>query len=230
MGKRIQRGFTLIEVALVLLIAGLVLGMVLKAQELMTTAKVRNIAVMLDGTRVAYLAFMDRYHALPGDVPTAAASRLIPGAPPGCTGGTACGNQQIDDDETYLAWNHLSSAGLIYGRYTGTISDAAPTISNNPRNIFNGYLHLVTDARYDDSANPAQPPVLNIKTGVLPSRVLAELDRKLDDGHPLTGEFRSSGFAPGTAYDGVMNCHVAGAPVQWNASADLVNCGGAVLQ
>lgn len=230
MYKRKQRGFTLIEVALVMLIAGLVLGMVLKAQELMMTAKVRNVAVMLDGTRLAYLAFMDRYQALPGDVPTAAANRLIPGAPNGCTGGTGCGNMQIDDDEIYLVWNHLSSAGFIYGRYTGTISDTAPSIMNNPRNIFGGYQHIVTDARYDDTANPAQPAILNIKTGVLPSRVLAELDRKLDDGEPLTGDFRSAGFAPNTSYDGVVNCHVAGAPVQWNASADLTNCGGVLLQ
>ena len=213
-----------------MVIVGLLLGTVLKGQELIGAARVRNVAVLLDGSRLAYLAFMDRYRALPGDMPTAVANSQIPGNPGGCTGGTACGNGRIDDDEIYVVWAHLSYAGFIIGTYNGTINDTAPTPANNPSNPMSGYVHIVHDTRYDDP-NPAHPALLNVKTGGgLPVTLLAELDRKIDDGLPLTGYFRSAGFAPLTAYDGIINCNLVGPVVQWNVALDARNCGGIAIQ
>ena len=232
---RKQQGFTLIEIAIVLVIIGLLLGGVLKGQELITAAKVRNLASQLDGVKVAYLGFQDRFRVLPGDMTTAAALAAIPGAPSGCTGGTACGNGQITTDEVYVAWNQLSRAGFITGSYNGTIADAAPSAANNPTNPFGGWLQIINDSIYDDALEPAQAVALNIKTGgLIPSGVIAELDRKVDDGAPLTGQFRSLGnVARTTAITGgivVINCNTAAAPIQWNAAGDLKNCGGASVQ
>ena len=64
---RKQQGFTLIEIAIVLVIIGLLLGGVLKGQELITSARVRNLISQQDGVKVAYFGFLDRYRALPGD-------------------------------------------------------------------------------------------------------------------------------------------------------------------
>src|SRR6187401_2595076 len=66
MNKR-QSGFTLIEIAIVLVIIGLLLGGVLKGQELITGARVRNLIQQQDGVKAAFFGFQDRYRALPGD-------------------------------------------------------------------------------------------------------------------------------------------------------------------
>ncbi|MGH8650283.1 MAG: prepilin-type N-terminal cleavage/methylation domain-containing protein, partial [Burkholderiales bacterium] len=64
---RKQTGFTLIEIAIVLVIIGLLLGGVLKGQELITSARVRNLISQQDGVKAAYFGFLDRFRSLPGD-------------------------------------------------------------------------------------------------------------------------------------------------------------------
>src|SRR5476651_2427646 len=131
---RKQSGFTLIEIAIVLVIIGLLLGGVLKGQELITAARVRNLAAQIDGVKIAYLGFQDRYRALPGDYADAQAATNIPGAAgsatKGCTNAGTCANGKIDptagaDTESILAWHQLSRSGFITGNYDGLT--AAPT-------------------------------------------------------------------------------------------------------
>ncbi len=62
-----QKGFTLIEIAIVLVIIGLLLGGVLKGQELINTARVRALNNTVDGITAAWFSFQDRYRAFPGD-------------------------------------------------------------------------------------------------------------------------------------------------------------------
>ncbi|HMM73924.1 MAG TPA: prepilin-type N-terminal cleavage/methylation domain-containing protein [Rhodocyclaceae bacterium] len=62
-----QQGFTLIEIAIVLVIIGLLLGGVLKGQELINSAKVKNIVSEIKNTSVMVYAYQDRFRALPGD-------------------------------------------------------------------------------------------------------------------------------------------------------------------
>ncbi len=222
-----SNGFTLIEAAIFLVIIGLLLGFVLRGQELIAAARARNIAAQLTAVKIAYLGFYDRFRMLPGDMATPVANAVIPGGAVGCTGGTACGNGRIDADEVYVAWAQLSRAGFMSGTYTGSIADTGPSAANSPVNPYNGYLQLVTDNRYDDTSDPAQYPVLNIKTGsLIPSTVMTEVDRKIDDGAPLSGQIRSAGHTATTVYDGVLDCVVAAPPVAWNATADIRNCGG----
>src|SRR5512142_2289648 len=86
-----QQGFTLIEIAIVLVIIGLLLGGVLKGQELITSARVRNLISHQDGIKAAYLGFVDRYRALPGDY--ALATTNITGvSTAACSGGNGNGN------------------------------------------------------------------------------------------------------------------------------------------
>src|SRR4051812_35011884 len=111
--KNRQSGFTLIEIAIVLVIIGLLLGGVLKGQELITGARVRNIVQQQDGLKAAYFGFLDRYRALPGDYKAATAN--ISGA---TTDGNADG--QVSDGtgtgavmESILVWEHLSKSGFM---------------------------------------------------------------------------------------------------------------------
>ena len=78
MPKR-QQGFTLIEIAIVLVIIGLLLGGVLKGQELIQNARVRNIISQQDGIKAAFFGFQDRYRGIAGDYRDALAQQNIPG-------------------------------------------------------------------------------------------------------------------------------------------------------
>ncbi|MDP1718758.1 MAG: prepilin-type N-terminal cleavage/methylation domain-containing protein [Burkholderiales bacterium] len=231
---RKQNGFTLIEIAIVLVIVGLLLGGVLKGQELITAARVRNLATTLDGVKVAYLGFQDRFRVLPGDYANAQAAANIPGiggdATKGCTAAT-CQDGKITntlESEPILAWHQLSRAGFITGSYSdaaGTyIAALAPSPLNSPANPFAGYLQLIHDNVYSGTAVVA----FNTKTGGnVPAAILAELDRKIDDGHPGTGSFRNA-----QTWNGATDTCVEGtvlAPTAYNAKDDVKTCGGAQL-
>src|SRR5690242_21667536 len=90
--KRYTQGFTLIEIAIVLVIIGLLLGGVLKGQELITGARVRNLISQQDGVKAAYFGFLDRFRALPGDYASATTTITGVSTASGCGLGTSIGN------------------------------------------------------------------------------------------------------------------------------------------
>ncbi|MHB1233383.1 MAG: prepilin-type N-terminal cleavage/methylation domain-containing protein [Burkholderiales bacterium] len=219
-----QQGFTLIEIAIVLVIIGLLLGGVLKGQELIQNARVRNIIAQQDGIKAAFFGFQDRYRGIPGDYLVASANANIPGAGLTCGGN---GNSLIESTTTtgspefICAWYQLSKAGFITGNYTGI--GATATTANSPSNAFGGLMQLIFDAAYDPTATATN--IHNIKTGInIPSVVLAEVDRKIDDGSPITGQFRHSSWnePPGAA------C-VTTLTNTWDISGAQTVCGGASL-
>ena len=65
--KSRQDGFTLVEIAIVLVIIGLLLGGILKGQEMITQAKIKNVIADISGVSAAMYGYQDRYRALPGD-------------------------------------------------------------------------------------------------------------------------------------------------------------------
>src|ERR1041385_5964966 len=65
------RGFTLVEIAIVLVIVGLLLGGILKGQEMITQAKIKNVISDFSGISAAYHGYVDRYKKIPGDDPCA---------------------------------------------------------------------------------------------------------------------------------------------------------------
>src|SRR3989449_5075772 len=65
--KSTETGFTLVEIAIVLVIIGLLLGGILKGQEMITQAKIKNAINDFNGITVAVTSYQDRYRALPGD-------------------------------------------------------------------------------------------------------------------------------------------------------------------
>src|ERR1700712_2229391 len=93
-----QRGFTLVEIAIVLVIIGLLLGGVLKGQSLIDSAKVKNIIQQSNSLSAAVNAYQDKFHALPGD--DAQGTLHAPGA-------TGNGNGDGQISEYQLAPQHL---------------------------------------------------------------------------------------------------------------------------
>ncbi len=179
-----QKGFSLIEIAIVLVIIGLLLGGVLKGQELINTARVRAINNSVDGVTAAWFSFQDRYRSFPGDYSQADVN--LQGAPaPGDGGGT------VDTDaERANVWVHLQAAGYITGSYDADATNTTATeygcnVATCPDNGFGAGMLLSFGTEVRGTAG-ADAHELNTGRGI-PVEVIAELDRKVDDGNPITG-------------------------------------------
>lgn len=166
-------GFTLVEIAIVLAIIGLLLGGVLKGQEFIVQAKIRNVAEDLKNTSAAITAYRDRYRALPGD--DAGASRWT-GMTAGGGDGSLTGSYNTANatDETALFWRHLRAAGFI----PGEASNSTP-----PTNAAGGLTGV-------QSGGLGISGVI-ICSANLPARIAAAVDTQMDDGNAATGNIRS---------------------------------------
>ena len=102
--------------------------------------------------------------------------------------------QSATIDEGLLAWTHLSAAGFLNGSFTLTSSTVTtPDDSTSPKNPYGAYLQILFDNSWGYSTNPALRH--NLKTGnLIPVAILAEIDRKIDDGRPGSGRFQVLSF------------------------------------
>ena len=179
-----QRGFTLVEIAIVLVIIGLLLGGILKGQEMITQAKIKNIVADFSGVSAAYYGYQDRYRAIPGDDPNAA-TRWV-----GATIGATAGNGQVQGkynsqtpaDESRLWWDHLRRAGFVAGAGT-----------EQPFNAVTGILGVQTgDAQAPVGAALGGFVSLIVCSANLPDKIAIALDTQMDDGVPNTGTVRGA--------------------------------------
>lgn len=187
--KNQHSGFTLVEIAIVLVIIGLLLGGVLKGQELITQAKIKNVANDLNGLSAAVYGYQDRYKAIPGDDPNADTRWTNPAATKG-NGNTSVGdasNANVIDCSSSTAencqfWQHLRLSGFIGGDTTS---------KNSPQNATGGVLHV--------QAGALGLSGLVLCTTNLLGKIANAIDAQFDDGKPATGTVRGIA-ASGAAY------------------------------
>lgn len=140
--KKENSGFSLVELSIVLVILGLLVGGVLAGQSLIRAAELRAVSTETSRYVAAVQTFRDKYFALPGDMPNATAfwgaepPSNCPGdhTTPSTTVATCNGdgNGQLSwtmpagrGSEAHRFWQHLANAGLIEGQFTGTQSAGA---------------------------------------------------------------------------------------------------------
>lgn len=231
-----QQGFTLVEIAVVLVIIGLLLGGVLKGQELIASARVRNLADQQAGIQSAYFGFIDRYRAVPGDMTASSATTAI--GTTINTGGDENGRLHAPGDgweELNAVWEHLSKAGFIKGSYQGDAS-GPPAAGNNdvsPINVFSSPVILARHNAYEPTTSPAQPDRLLLHLGQnVPAEIARELDLKLDDGRPTTGSLRvSTESGSPTVTQSAAGCvdDLSAATPQWDVQTNVQNCNPAFI-
>jgi prepilin-type N-terminal cleavage/methylation domain-containing protein len=201
--KRTQRGFTLVEIAIVLLIVGLLIGGVLRGEELINSARVRNLIDQNSAVKTAYTRFNDRFKLVPGDLTAVQAASVVgQGALPSVAQASA-GNKFIDAGDAGIAIQNLAVTNMISCTQCNTQTTAgAPTAAESLLNYSGGQVligNAVGSTSPADSsinyftadANETARTMLVITTGTrLKSTILAEFDRKLDDGFPATGSVR----------------------------------------
>jgi prepilin-type N-terminal cleavage/methylation domain-containing protein len=196
--KRNQSGFTLIEIAIVLVIIGLLLGGVLKGQELINSAKVKNLATDFKNIPVYIYGYQDKFRALPGDdanpVSHVGATATVCTASATCKLGDGLIQGEWDSsnstaDESQLFWQQIRLANLAAGTTSG---DMLPT------NAVGGIIGITSLANFTD---PSAAPKLNgtyviCSAGIL-GKYAKQLDIQMDDGSQIGGSMREFSQAGG---------------------------------
>jgi prepilin-type N-terminal cleavage/methylation domain-containing protein len=241
-----QSGFTLVEIAIVLVIIGLLLGGVLKGQELINSAKVKNMAVDFRNIPLFIYGYQDKFKALPGDHKTVdvAVTGATVATTPITSGGNACvlnlcqGNGVIDGvwntttvtDETTLFWQHVRLAGLAVGPTATSDPNYYPTNADGGRigiesgaaatggpYIQNGTIAAATGVvTAFGTPTYVTPTYLVCSSGIL-GKYAKQLDTTIDDGETGTGALR---VLTATHVRGAVGLGTAGV----NDSASYIVC------
>ncbi|HVL34211.1 MAG TPA: prepilin-type N-terminal cleavage/methylation domain-containing protein [Burkholderiales bacterium] len=181
-----QAGFTLVEIAIVLVIIGLLLGGILKGQEMITQAKIKNLISDFSGVSVAYHGYVDRYRKIPGDDGDANARWTLGIAAPasgtfndGIISGAYA--SATANDESRLFWLHLRRAGFVSG-----------TDQEQPFNAVTGKIGVQTG---DAAATPAAVlgglSAIIVCSANIPDKMAIAIDTQMDDGQPNAGAVRA---------------------------------------
>lgn len=195
--KSQQSGFTLVEIAIVLVIIGLLLGGVLKGQELINSAKVKAFANDFRNIQAALYGYQDRYKAIPGD--HAAAATAITGATAATTPAGTIGNAQINGnwnsttntDESCLVWQHMRLAGFFPGPTTADCADGSEYV---PKNADGGRIGISSTTQITGMTGT----YFICTTGIL-GKFAKQLDTQLDDSAGNTGSVRAALVSAPTA-------------------------------
>lgn len=233
-----NKGFTLVELAIVMMIIGLLIAGVLKGQEMVENARVTAFIKQVNSYQAALVAFQDAYNALPGDMVTAT-MRI-----PNCTGSTFCvdgdGNTLVGvypanfftnqtgtalpQVEATMFWKHLALADFITG-VNGSANPAFPVWGEtHPSAKTNGGFGVVTYNHTGHSgiwvinrSMPAGAAFLTQGRNPISPRLAEQIDRKMDDGLPDDGFVQ----APD---DGTCDNIVGGSLVRVYLPSDQTNC------
>ncbi len=174
-----RKGFTLVELSIVLVIIGLLLGGVLKGKAMIENAKIKRVKSDMDGIVAATYAYQDKYNSLPGDDPEDRENEL--GAT-GCNGGN--GNGLLNNDERACFWQEMIGAGLISGDPGQT--DEKLVAKRSP---FGGRYLPASGTHGNKNGN-------YIFIDNMPSDIIKTLDEKYDDGAYDSGDIQASGDYP----------------------------------
>ncbi len=198
-----QSGFTLIELAIVLVIIGLLLGGVLKGQELINSAKVKNMAGELKNVQLYLNLYQDKFRAIPGDDKSAVANVGTATVTPvaGDGNGSLEGAWSATTGETFQVWQHIRLAGLAAGTTTTTLSSYLPTnneggpmgVQSNPQNTITGLTGSYV-----------------VCSGGITGKLAKQIDILLDDGDTTKGAVMVAAAVTGTSGTAPVAITVAG--------------------
>jgi prepilin-type N-terminal cleavage/methylation domain-containing protein len=180
-----QKGFTLVEMAIVLVIIGLLLGGVLKGQELIDNSKIKNAVNDLKGVSAASSGYYDRFHQLPGDDGPLAtlkarsavwANITLAGNLDGTIGDVGA-NPFNTTAENVAFWQHIRAAGFVSG--DPSLATAATAL---PKNAFGGLTGVTRTGVTGQTSASAY-----VCMSAIPGKAALAMDIAMDDGLSNSG-------------------------------------------
>lgn len=177
--KSRNSGFTLVEISIVLVLIGLIMGGILNARSVLRNAQNKEVIKGVNDVATASQQFRDRYGAWPGDLTNAIAS--IPGMTPVCVGN---GNGVIDTGaESACASEELIRSSMLRGDVATSITlNGGVIITLTNRTLAAGLPGLGTIPAYWVNV---------VRVQNIDCDLAIQLDRATDDGNGATGNFRS---------------------------------------
>lgn len=214
-----QKGFTLVELSIVLVIIGLIIGGILKGQELIGNAEIKNVIAQSQGYQSSVVAFRDKYGTLPGDlvdpqnfIPNCTAAPCKPGSGTqgdGLVGETVAATYNTNvsaDAENVAFWQQLAAARFI-GDIDTDGTSAAIFGSQFPSATTGGGFHVLYQAatgRHSLRLSALPTTVAGTAGALRPDQAL-QVDRVIDDGRPGTGSvFTNSTISGATCFAGTV--------------------------
>ena len=173
-----RKGFTLVELSIVMIVIGLLLGAILKGQEIIRTAKLKRIISDFQNISTAIYTYEDRYDELPGDDSTSVIAKKIPSQ----------GNSDglVSDIESTFVIRHLRKAGLISGEHS----------DNHIRHALGGPIKVIqgdlAKSLTNTSANMSNMPTTAVCFENIEVSDAQLLDDANDDGKYNSGALQSS--------------------------------------
>ncbi|MFZ4541021.1 MAG: type II secretion system protein [Rickettsiales bacterium] len=181
-----KHGFSLVELSIVLVILGLLVGGILSGQSLIRAAELRSVSSEYSRWVAATQTFRDKYFSMPGDMNNATSFWGAAHATPAtCLTTVGTGTQTCNGDangslsgsaaasqygEWYTFWQHLANAGLIEGTYSGIAGSGASyhlTSTNSPKSKLatSGLWMLADDASSGAAMFPGAVARHNFRLG-----------------------------------------------------------------
>jgi prepilin-type N-terminal cleavage/methylation domain-containing protein len=218
------RGFTFVEVAVVLGVISVLLAGVLRGTELIKWSRINSITAQQKTIQTAFYGFVDRYKILPGDMDSTQVLLINSSAAPAFAAGD--GNVLLADSPAFF--NNLAQAGFMTCQVCssnavitpGAINTAATYIppaaglnsANSLLNVYGQAIAFYYDSGITGSSTAGSISFLGdvsdggkpslLTGGGITSAMLAEIDRKVDDGSPGTGGFRYTDIVATTTVSG----------------------------
>lgn len=198
MNNSYKKGFTLVELAIVVVIISIILGSILGGNEILEASERQSVIKEINKYVTAIDTFYEQYIALPGDIRDASSYWST------ASNGNADGYIKGYDTENVYAWNHLSSAEILPESYDGTYANYEKSIPeaaigdsyfilDTAGNLSSGNdgWTLSTNSIYEKEGNfiglGGYSDSTAVANGALTSKSAQAIDKKIDDASASAG-------------------------------------------